>query len=319
MREFFKQNLKPKITIKSDKLFLKADICWLCDNKFINIIDKVTHFCKLTGRYLGAAHQSCIDYVNKVNQHKFIPVLNHNFSKYDNHMFFNDLINSKPDKINLSIIPRTNEEYMSVNYGCIKFLDSMRFQQDSLEKMTESLKDDDYIHLKKHFPNHWMLFKKKLAYPYEFYETLKDYEKPIEELINAGKEAYFSKTKNKIPDQEEIDRTNENIKIFNIKNGQELTELYNKADVILLADIFEKFIKVSKTEFGINPLYYISLPGTTWSNGLKYTRIELELIKNVDLIKMFESGIRGGISGVFGDRYIESDNDTVIMHIDMNN
>ena len=208
---------------------------------------------------------------------------------------------------------------MSVNYGCVKFLDSMRFQQDSLEKLTESLKDDDYIHLKRHFPNHWMLFKNKLAYPYEFYKTLEDYEKPIDELIKSGKKAYFSETKNKIPDQEEIDRTNEIIKLFNIKNGRELRELYNKADVLLLADIFEKFIKVSISEFGINPLYHISLPGTTWSNGLKYTKVELELIKNVDFFQMFENGIRGGMSGVFGDRYIKSDNNAVILHFDMNN
>ena len=161
--------------------------------------------------------------------------------------------------------------------------------------------------------------KEQLAYPYECYKTLEDYEKPIEELIESGNEAYFSKTKNKIPDQVEIDRTNEIIKLFNIKNGRELTELYNKADVILLADIFEKFMKVSISEFGINPLYHISLPGTTWSNGFKYTKIELELIKKVDLFQMFKNGIRGGLSGVFGDRYIESDNDTVILHVDMNN
>ena len=319
MSEYFRQNLKPKITIKSDKLFLKANICWLCDIGFININDKVRQYCKLTGNYLGAAHQSCIDYVNKVNQHKFIPVLYHNFSKYDNHMFFNDLINSKPNEIILTVTPRTSEEYMSVNYGCVRFLDSMRFQQNSLEKSTEFLKDDDYIHLKKHFPNHWMLLKNKLAYPYEFYETLEDYEEPIEELINYGSGAYFSKTKNKIPDPEEIDRTNEIIKLFNIKNGRELTELYNKADVILLADLFEKFIEISISNFGINPLYHISLPGTTWSNGLRYTRVELELIKNVDLFQMFENGIRGGLSGVFGDRYIESDNNTVILHVEMNN
>ena len=219
----------------------------------------------------------------------------------------------------MTVTPRTNEEYVSVNYGCVKFLDSMRCQQDSLEKLTESLKDDDYIHLKKHFPNHWMLLKNKLAYPYEFYKTLEIYEKPIDELTKSGKEAYFSKTKNKIPDQEEIDRTNEIIKLFNIKNGRELTELYNKADVILLADIFEKFNKVSISEFGINPLYHISLPGTTWSDGLKYTKYELELIKNVDFFQMFENCIRGGMSGVFGDRYIKSDNNAVILHIDMNN
>ena len=302
MSEFFEQNLKPKITNKSDKLFLKANICWLCDIKFVNIKEKVKHYCRLTGNYFETAHQACIDYVNKVNQHKFIPLLYHNFSKYDNHMFFNDLTNSKPNKINLSVTPRTNEEYMSVNYGCVNFLDSMRFQQDSLQKLTKSLKDDDYNHIKKHFPNHWMLLKNKLAYPYEFYKTLEDYETPIDELLKAGIEAYFSKTKNKLPDREEIDRTNEIIKIINIKNGRQLTELYNKADVILLADIFGKFIKVSVSEFGIRPLYHILLPGTTWSNGIKYTKAELELNKNVDLFQMFESGIRGGLSGVFGDR-----------------
>ena len=157
MSEFFKQNLKPKITIKSDKLFLKAKFCWLCDINFININEKVKHYCKMTARYSGAAHQTCINYVNKINLDKFIPLLYHNFSKYDNHMFFIELINSRVYKIDLSVIPRTNEEYMSVNYGCVKFLDSMRSQQASLEKLTESLKDDDYIHLKKQFPNHWML------------------------------------------------------------------------------------------------------------------------------------------------------------------
>ena len=319
MSEFFKQNLKPKITNKTEKSFLKANICWLCDINFLNFNEKVRHYCKMTGRYLGAAHQSCIDYVNKVDLHKFIPVLYHNFSRYDCHMFFNELINSMPDKFNMKIIPKNNEEYMSLTYGCIKFLDSIRFLTASMEKLTESLKDVDYIHLKKYFPDHWILLKNKLAYPYEFYKTLEDYEKPVDILLEAGSKAYFSKTANKIPDHKEIDRTNQIINLFNIKNGRELTQLYNKADVILLADIFEKFINVSKTEFGINPLYHISLPGTTWSNGLKYAKIELELIENVDLFKMFESGIRGGISGIFGDRYIESDNNTVILHVDMNN
>ena len=118
----------------------------------------------------------------------------HSFSKYDNHMFFNELINTKVDKNDLSVVAKTNEEYMSVNYGCIKFLDSMRFQPASMESLTESLKDEDYIHLKRNFPNHWMLLKKKLAYPYEFYKTLDDYELPIDTLLKSGKEACFSKT-----------------------------------------------------------------------------------------------------------------------------
>ena len=53
------------------------------------------------------------------------------------------------------------------------------------------------------------------------------------------------------------------IKTFSIKNGRELTELYNKGDVIPLADIFGNIIKLSVSEFGINLLYRISLPGNT--------------------------------------------------------
>ena len=66
-----------------------------------------------------------------------------------------------------------------------------------------------------------MLLKKKLAYPYEYYKSLEDYEKPIEELIECGKEALYSMVKNKCPDQEEVDRTNETIRYFNLKNGRQ--------------------------------------------------------------------------------------------------
>ena len=100
-------------------------------------------------------------------------------------MFFNDLINSKNDKIKLSVKSRTNEEYMSVKYGCIQFLESMRFQPGSMEFLTESSKDEDWIHLKEEFPNHWGILKKKLAHPYEFHKNLEGYEEPIERLLKS--------------------------------------------------------------------------------------------------------------------------------------
>ena len=81
-RDFFKLDRKPEKTNKSDKLFVKVKICWLCDKEYKNIVDKV-ELCKLFGNYLGAAHQSCIEYVKKANQHKFTPVISHN-SECDN-------------------------------------------------------------------------------------------------------------------------------------------------------------------------------------------------------------------------------------------
>ena len=127
---------------------------------------------------------------------------------------------------------------------------------------------------------------------------------------------FFSKLKNKYPDYEEIERTMDIIKRFNIKNGEELTEIYLKSDVLLLACVFEKFIKVSVNEFGVNPLYCVSLPGYTWQFGLKYTNIRLQTLQDKDMILLLENNIRGGISSVMGDRYVRSDDNKKILYID---
>ena len=77
-----------------------------------------------------------------------------------------------------------------------------------------------------------------------------------------------------------------NYKLLKIKNGEELTQLYLKADVSLLAYVFENFIKVSNNEFAINPLYCVSLLGHTWQCGLKYTDIKLQTLpdKNITFV-----------------------------------
>ena len=106
---------------------------------------------------------------------------------------------------------------------------------------------------------------------------------------------------------------------FNIKNGEELTEIYLKSDVLLLTCVFEKFIKVSFNEFESNPLYCVSLPGYIWQCGLKYTGIKLQTLQDKDMILLLENNIRGGISGVMGDRYIKSDDNKKILDIDANN
>ena len=88
---------------------------------------------------------------------------------------------------------------------------------------------------------------------------------------------------------------------------------------MLLTCVFEKFIKVSQNEFGISPLYFVSLPGYTWACGLKYTNIRLQTLQDKEMILLLENGIRGGISGVMGDRYAKSDENKNILYVDANN
>ena len=89
-----------------------------------------------------------------------------------------------------------------------------------------------------------------------------------------------------------------------------------KSDVILLADVFEKFIKTCIEEHKINPLYCVCLPGYTWLCGMKYTDIKLQILQGKDLIFTFDNNIRGGVSSVMGDRYVKSDENEKIMYID---
>ena len=175
--------------------------------------------------------------------------------------------------------------------------------------------ENDFKILKTELPDKWKYLTKKLANPYEFFKSIDDYQKPVTDM---KKEDFFSKLKNGSPDDNELERTKEIIKLFEIKNGEELTEKYLKSDVLLLACVFEKFIKVSVNEIGINPVYFVSLPGYTWQCGLKYTGINLQTLQDKDLILLLENNIRGGISSIMGGRFVKSDEDKKILYVDAN-
>ena len=217
---------------------------------FVKKILKVRDHCQLTGGYRGPAHTKCNNNVTQ-DQSTFIPFIFHNFSNYDFHMFFKKLVDKKNDKVKFDIIPKTNEEYISVTYGCFRFKDDYQFLSSSLYSLLKNLDDDYFSFLKKVFPDKWQYLNKKLAYPYEYVISINDSKKPV---YNLKKEDFFSKLKNKCPDDGEIQKTKEFIEIFDIKSGEEIPKLYLKSDVTLLADVFEKFIELSIGGYGVNPL-----------------------------------------------------------------
>ena len=382
MAFYFKNTKKDIIMTDDDEEEYRNDnICRFCEKEILS--DKVRDHCNLTGEYRGPAQSKCNINVTQ-DQSSFIPFIFHNFSNYDCHMFFKKLVDKKKDQVDFEIIPKTNEEYTSVTYGCIRFIDSYRFQSSSLDSLLKALVDNSNKRLKdfkdeifdddeildivskieKHytveilnleeddrtiknlknyypeeienleeallnymgendlkilktgFPDKWKYLTKKLAYPYEYFNSIDDYQKPVN---NLKKEHFFSKLKNKCPDDEEIERTMDIIERFNIKNGEESTEIYLRSDVLLLACVFEKFIKISVNQYDINPLYCVSLPGYTWQCGLKNTGIKLQTLQDKDMILLLENNIRGGISSVMGDRYIKSDENGKVMYFDANN
>ena len=82
---------------------------------------------------------------------------------------------------------------------------------------------------------------------------------------------------------------------------------YLKKDVLLLADVFEKFIDTCLKYYGLDPCHYFSSPGLSWDAMLKMTGVKLEKISDIDKYLFIEKGLRGGNSYI-AKRYAKANN-----------
>ena len=95
---------------------------------------------------------------------------------------------------------------------------------------------------------------------------------------------------------------------FNMKNMGDYHDHYLKKDVLLLADVFEKFIDTCLKFYGLDPCHYFSSPGLSWDAMLKMTGVKLEKISDIDKYLFIEKGLRGGISYI-AKRYNEANSE----------
>ena len=65
---------------------------------------------------------------------------------------------------------------------------------------------------------------------------------------------------------------------FNIQHMRQYHDLYLTLDVLLLADVFENFRRMSLNYYELDPCHYYTLPGLSFDACHKLTKIELELL-----------------------------------------
>ena len=79
--------------------------------------------------------------------------------------------------------------------------------------------------------------------------------------------------------------------MFKMKYFKDYHELYNKVDVLLLADVFENFRNICMTNYELDPAHYYTAPGLAWDAALKVTDVSLELLSDMDMLLIIEEGI----------------------------
>ena len=56
--------------------------------------------------------------------------------------------------------------------------------------------------------------------------------------------------------------------VFKMNTMGDYHDLYLKTDVLLLADVFEKFISMCLDYYGLDPCHYFRSPGLSWDGML---------------------------------------------------
>ena len=115
-----------------------------------------------------------------------------------------------------------------------------------------------------------------------------------------------------------------------MKNLKDYHNLYNQADVLLLADVYENFRDICIKNYKLDPAHYYTAPGLAWDAALKVTEVKLELLTDIDMLLMVEKGIRGGVSMIsnrygkannkyMGERFDDKQPTKYITYLDANN
>ena len=330
-------NKPMKITKKEQEQFSQASNCWICGN-LLNLHDRVRDHCHFTGKYRGAAHNRCNLKYRKPNN---ISVFFHNLAGYDSHLFIKKLNNTMGP---IDCIPNNEENYISFSksiktgeyknkngetkdkYFKIIFKDSFKFMALGLEKLVKNLSEDDFKNLEKYFtPEQVKLLKQKGFFPYDYLDSIEK----LKETTPPPQEAFYSKLKGKGINNYNYKHVLNVWKTFKMKTFKDFLSVYNTSDVLLLADVFEKFRDICLKNYGLDPAHYYTAPGLAWDAMLKMTKINLELLSDVDMLLMIEKGIRGGIS-IISNRYGKANNKYMkkynkkelikfLMYLDVNN
>ncbi|GFR16049.1 c2H2-type domain-containing protein [Trichonephila clavata] len=277
--------------------------CHICKQKFkkddIRVRD---HYHWGSGYILGLAHQSCnLNY----RATYFVPVVIHNSRNYDTHLILKNLPPNFAKIVN--IIPINMEKFTMFSLDALKFIDSFQFLDSSLDVLVNNLKTSD--HEFKIFETFFgseknkHLLKQKGIFPYSYLDSL---EKLNEPHLPSQRDFYNILTSTSKSDKD-YEHAQLVYKYFKCKKLANYLELYQNVNTIMLAEVFTSFRRKAMRYYELDPIHFVTSAELTWNAGLKFTKVELQLLTNVNDYIWFESQMRGGIC-FLGKRHDKANN-----------
>jgi len=98
---------------------------------------------------------------------------------------------------------------------------------------------------------------RKGIFPYNYVDSITK----LADTSIPAKDAFYSRLKSEEFTNEDYKRSKKVWTEFKMKTFQEYLELYNKVDVLLLADVFENFRDICMRHYDLDPAWYYTAPG----------------------------------------------------------
>ena len=164
--------------------------------------------------------------------------------------------------------------------------DSYAHLNSSLEKLAASLhstNNDSFKPIKDFLaanydndPKKLSLLLRKGVYPYSYFDSMERFS----ETQLPSKTAFYNDLTQEPISSEDYQHVQDIWETFNLQTLGDLCDLYCKSDVLLLSCIIDRYRDTCLSIYGLDPVHYYTAPGLTWDAGLKYTKVELQLLQD---------------------------------------
>ena len=317
----------PMILHNSDvQSFHNAVSCYMCKVTFDAQNIKYRDHCHFSGKYRGALCNRCN--LTYAATRRDMYVIFHGFTNYDSHFLVNKLHKLNVRKIN--IIPRNNEKYLSISVDKIHMKDSLNFLNLSLGELAQNLLSkgqDQFVHVNRFItdPEQRKLMTSKGVFPYSYITS----QLVLNQTALPARANFYNDLCNEHVTDDEYAFAQKVWKTFRCKTLKDYMEVYLKADVLLLADVFENFRTNCQTSYNLDPVNYYSAAHLSFDAYLLRSSIRLHLLTDINQYLFFARGIRGGFSCISKRRsrannkympnYDLSSPSKYLMYLDCNN
>lgn len=170
----------------------------------------------------------------------------------------------------------------------LRFIDSYRFLASSLAKIVETIPTENLKITRSEWQDinddQYKCIIRKGVMCYEYLSNIERLKEKRLPPINA----FYNRLSDSHITDEEYSFAQKVFRTFNCKTIGDFVEIYLKTDVLLLADCFENFREKSMNLYGLDPSFYYSFPGLTYDAMLKYTKVEIELLTDIDQLLFIE-------------------------------